>query len=300
MTEWMNYRGQWGGKIASGEEMWWTEPDYRLRRNAWARFWFRVDVRQHFLLRFWKKAGVVKPGRVIDYGCGSGGTTLNFAAVLGQTITGYDIFPTQLQIAREFSEHPELKDLNCRFELLGERGRIPVPDASVDVIFSLDVLGHVPHIPDTLQAFSTALRPGGSVVLFTESTYSPDDRSLAARLAAEGFDMTDAVPEHVSLFPREKLEQFFTEAGFDVLERYSANVGHFLFFPKDYVLMFRRSQGGMSASIRKWKLFASLWNALSRIAPFYPWPFQVLRLGLTHLFGRQAYGTGYFYHLRKK
>ncbi|MGE0615020.1 MAG: class I SAM-dependent methyltransferase [Bacteriovoracia bacterium] len=293
------YRGQWGGGIQTAdgrhEEMWWSEPNRALAGSAWARWRFRLDVRHYFILRFWGKflrsRGAATLPRVIDFGCGSGGTTMNFSHVFWVPIQGVDIFETQLKVARQ---NAQALGSACTFERLGEGGSIPVPDASIDVVLSLDVLGHVPDIPAVLNEFRRVLKPGGAVLLFTESTYSDGDRSIMARLARSGADMMTVVPEHISLFPRERLEELFGAAGFTMLERVSANVGHFFFFPKDYVMLLRGRAG-----FTGWKMLASFWNRLSKLTPFYPKPLDTLRLALTLMFGRRAYGTSYFYYLRK-
>jgi hypothetical protein len=114
------------------------------------------------------------------------------------------------------------------------------------------------------------------------------------RLADDGLDMMGMVPEHISLFSREELERMFAAAGFRMEERFSANLGHFFFFPKDYLLLLKNHAGH-----RGLYWLAVVWNRISKITPFYPWPFQILRLALTRAFGRQAFGTAYFYDLRK-
>jgi len=296
MQELTQYRGQWGGRTETGEEMWWSEPDPGLAAGrGMSRLRFAFDVRQYFLLRFIRKA-LETPLRsalpkIADFGCGTGGTTLNFSSFLGVSIDGYDIFETQLAIGREFARK---MGSACRFRTL-ESGKIPVPDGHYDVIVSADVLGHVPDVRAVLGEWSRALRPGGSVALFTEAAHSPGDRSVAARLAREGLDLAASVPEHISLHPREALEKMFGEAGFEFIERYSANVAHFFFFPKDYVLILERHG-------RKGPLLwlARAWNRLTKVTPFYPWPFQALRLAATYLFGGRAYGTGYFYLLTRR
>lgn len=296
MEKWLRYRGQWGGRIDTGEEMWWSEPRPSLRTSRLSRLFFKLDVRQHFILRFWGRARSGQPGRppvVVDYGCGTGGTTLNFSQVMGVPVIGVDVFETQLRIARDFSSD---LGLGCRFERIGQGGDLPFPDGSVDAVLSLDVLGHVPDIPACARELARVLRPGGSVLLFTESNYSAGDRSLMARLAARGADMMQAVPEHISLLPRETLEEIFAGAGFEVRERFSANVMHFLFFPKDYVLLLRNRR----EVAPNWYRLALLWNRVSKITPFYPWPFQALRLLLTLALGGRSHGTSYFYHLEKK
>ena len=92
--------------------------------------------------------------------------------------------------------------------------------------------------------------------------------------------MGASVPEHISLYPRDTLESLFNQAGFKVSERFSANVGHFFYFPKDYILLLRNTP-----KKRGLFLFATAWNRLSKISPFYPWPFQALRLMATYLWG---------------
>ena len=295
MTDLTKYRGQWGGRIENGEEMWWSEPNQALKRpGVLAKLRFAADTRHHFILRFWKacRANFTDPVlKLVDYGCGSGGTTINFSQAIGQPITGMDIFPTQLEVARHFAATAES---TCRFELLEEGGRIPGGEASVHGIFSLDVLGHVPDVAQVLNQWMRALKPGGSVLLFTEANYSPDDRSIAARLAARGADVIAGVPEHISLFSREKLEELFRAAGFELVERFSSNVWHFFFFPKDYVLLLKNRK-----EFSGWYAVARAWNRLSKLVPFYPAPFHWLRIAVTHLLGRSHKGTSYYYHLRK-
>lgn len=297
MSQLSPYRGQWGGKIENGEEMWWSEPNARLSHRFWDRLFFFLDVRQHFIIRFfndWKKrhpkfAKAHASPTVADMGCGTGGVTLNFSNYFRVPVIGLDVFETQLGIAREFAA--KLKS-PCTFRKIEENGRFPLEDRSLDALMSLDVLGHVPNIPATLRECARALKPGASFFLFTESAFSNGDLSIGARLARRGANMMDAVPEHISLFPREALEAMFAEAGFEVRERFSANVWHFFFFPKDYVLLLKDH-----AEFKAWYRLASVWNRLTKISPFYPWPFQFLRLTLTLVFGKHAYGSSYFYHL---
>jgi SAM-dependent methyltransferase len=113
----LEYRGQWGGKISSGEEMWWSEPQKSLLTSSWKRFWFALDPRHYFILKFWKQAlrDQKNVTRVIDFGCGTAGTTMNFSMVIGKPITGLDVFQTQLDIAKHFSD---LLGLGCEFKLL--------------------------------------------------------------------------------------------------------------------------------------------------------------------------------------
>lgn len=292
------YEGVWGGRTDTGEEMWCTSPNpdlvdpSRTKRERARRRFFR-DTRQYFILEFLRTAiaGRAHP-RIADFGCGSGGTTMNFSNYIHFPIEGYDIFGTQLEIGRE--QAARIGSM-CSFKLL-KNGKFPVADDSFDVVMSLDVLGHVPDPEATLAEWRRVLKPGGYVVLFAESSYSAGDRSIMARLAQLGkeYDMTLVVPEHISLVSREIMEDQMERQGFRILDRYSANLGHFFFFPKDYVMLLRGK-----AKARFWFVVARVWNRLSKLIPFYPQPLEWLRLRMTKAKGREAFGTSYFYLLQK-
>lgn len=292
-TDFERFRGQWGGKTESGEEMWWTEPNRKLFGGLkFARLRFLTDTRQFLLYRYLKAIIAHQECPVIvDFGCGTGGLTLSFSKMIERPIKGYDIFPTQIEIA---NTHAQEVESACSFQLLDSTGNLPLEKESVDAVFSADVLGHVPDIPKTLCDWYKVLKPGGGCALFTEASYSSEDRSLQARLARRGLDMCEAVPEHISLFPRETLEKMFQNAGFEICDQRSANIFHWFFFPKDYVLLFEKfEKNGPMAWLSK------IWNRISKLLPFYPIPQEALRLFLTLLFGKNAYGTSYFYYLRK-
>lgn len=289
------YKDQWGGKIETGEEMWWSGywPEMDQNRRL-GRMRFKLDPRHFMLLRLFQKALLTAPSRVptvIDFGCGTGGGTINFSRYLDIPFKGFDIFPTQIRIARQ---QAYLAVNHSTFDLLASKGQIPLPDESVDILFSSDVLGHVPDIVSVLKDWHRVLKTNGSVVLFTEARCSAEDESIMGKLYQGGIDMIGSVPEHISLFPREMLEKFFAETSFVIENRYSANVCHFLFFPKDYVQALENQP-----RFRRLYRLARIWSFCSKLIPFYPKPLHLLKNILTLCFGQQAYGTGYFYLLKK-
>lgn len=292
------YRDSWGGKTENGEEMWWSGvwPEL-LSGGERGRARFAFDPRHQILLSFFERAlAAAGPcAKVADFGCGTGGGTLNFSLYLNRPITGYDIFPTQIRIAQAQNEKAKAR---CEFALLDAEGKFPVPDGSLDIIFSSDVLGHVPDIHHTVADWSRALRSGGHVVLFTEASYSPADRSVMARLYRAGIDMIGSVPEHISLWTREALEAEFASAGLVVEDRYSASVLHFPLSPKEYLAALKANP---DKRVPFWiKPAAHLLHFLQKLTPFYPRPQQWLRSWLIRAYGREAYGCNYFYLLRKR
>lgn len=290
------FQGQWGGKIDNGEEMWWSDYSIALaKKNKFSRFWFRHDNRHYFLLRFFEHClqQLTRDNvKIIDYGCGTGGTTLNFSNYLGIAFHGFDVFPTQLEIAQSFAS--KTNNLS-QFTLVDkDSGRTPLLDESVDIIYSADVLAHVPDVSLVLKEWYRILKPNGNVVLYTEAACSPNDSSVMGKLAKSGIDMIGSVPEHISLFPREQLEEMFSESGFAVQDRISGNVFHFLFNPKEFYTALQDAQ-----KYQGLKYLAYVLDRVNKIIPFFPKPQHLLRIFLTRILGRRAYGCNYFYLLRK-
>jgi SAM-dependent methyltransferase len=107
---------------------------------------------------------------VLEFGCGRGARTLSLAPHVRSAI-GVDPERTSIAHARRtLSAAPRE---NCAF-LLMKKGCIPLPDASVDAVFSIDAF---PRIVDVSLAFgeiARVLRPGGVLVTrFSPLFYSP-------------------------------------------------------------------------------------------------------------------------------
>jgi SAM-dependent methyltransferase len=123
---------------------------------------------------------------VLDYGCGPGFLA---RAVSGQVwkVLACDISPGILECARVLNGSP-----NMDYVSVDRSGRIPVPDASVDLIYSFAVIQHVTDdvFRSILGEWRRVLRPGAMVICQTvldaegwksESQWRAD-RSLRGRL----------------------------------------------------------------------------------------------------------------------
>jgi ubiquinone/menaquinone biosynthesis C-methylase UbiE len=80
---------------------------------------------------------------VLDIGCGSGGITVSLARDHGAgRVIGIDVEAPVCARARERAEKAGLAD---RVEIRQvEPGPLPLPDASVDLVFSKDSIVHIP------------------------------------------------------------------------------------------------------------------------------------------------------------
>ncbi|WP_344875916.1 class I SAM-dependent methyltransferase [Nonomuraea antimicrobica] len=100
-------------------------------------------------------AGLPK-GMALDAACGTG----RYAALLsgdGHQVIGVDGSPDMLARARARVPQAEF--------LRGDLSRLPVPDATADLVVCALALTHVPALDPVLAEFARVLRPGGSVVI---------------------------------------------------------------------------------------------------------------------------------------
>lgn len=97
---------------------------------------------------------------VLDVGCGIGGSSRLLAKEYGFSVTGVTISPQQVRRAQELT--PE--NLDAKF-LVNDAMSLSFPDASFDVVWSIET---GPHIPDK-KAFASellrVLKPGGILVV---------------------------------------------------------------------------------------------------------------------------------------
>jgi ubiquinone/menaquinone biosynthesis C-methylase UbiE len=108
----------------------------------------------------------LRPGRVLaDLGCGHGGPGLWAAQQTGATVTGIDLSPAGIDLARRRAAQLGL-DARARFTA-GDLTATGLPDASCDAVMSLDVLPFVPGKAAAVREVARILRPGGRFAFTT-------------------------------------------------------------------------------------------------------------------------------------
>ena len=115
-----------------------------------------------------------RPGtRLLDLGCGTG-LLLTLAQARGATVTGLDVTPGLLQIARDRLPTAEL--------WLADIGSLPFGDAGFDVVTGVNSFQFAADPPAALAGAARVVRPGGLVAV---GTFAAPERaeSTAVHLA---------------------------------------------------------------------------------------------------------------------
>lgn len=106
----------------------------------------------------------IRPGdRVLDAGCGVGGTSCWLAQERGAEVVGVTLVPDQVQRAQRIAERRGVSD-RVRFEV-ADFNHLPYPDGSFDVVWAQESLCHSPDKAATYREFLRVLKPGGRLVI---------------------------------------------------------------------------------------------------------------------------------------
>jgi cyclopropane fatty-acyl-phospholipid synthase-like methyltransferase len=106
----------------------------------------------------------LEPGeRVLDAGCGVGGSSLWLAKERGVDVVGITLAARQVNKARGYAAR---RGLTHRVQFkVADFTAMPFPDASFDVVWAVESLCHAPRKADFYQEAARVLRPGGRVVV---------------------------------------------------------------------------------------------------------------------------------------
>ena len=108
---------------------------------------------------------------VLDVGCGIGGSSRVLAQDYGFSVTGVTISPQQVKRAQELTPH----GVDAKF-IVDDAMNLSFPDASFDVVWSVEAGPHMPDKAVFAQELLRVLKPGG--VLVVADWNQRDDRSI--------------------------------------------------------------------------------------------------------------------------
>lgn len=106
----------------------------------------------------------IQPGeRVLDAGCGVGGSSLWLATERGAEVVGITLAARQAAMARDNAIRRGVTD-RVQFEV-ADFTATPFPDASFDVVWAVESMCHAPRKAAFYREAARLLRPGGRVVV---------------------------------------------------------------------------------------------------------------------------------------
>jgi tocopherol O-methyltransferase len=147
----------------------------------------------------------LQPGdRVLDAGCGVGGSAIWLAREFGARVVGITLVPSEVERGRRYACRRGLANLVTlkRQDL----ARTAFPDSSFDVIWAIESVCYVPDKRDFLVEARRLLKPGGRLVVAdgfrSRRPFSPADEWLLDNMLA-GWAVPDlATPEEFTAAAR--------------------------------------------------------------------------------------------------
>jgi len=157
------------------------------------------------------------PGRLLEVGCAHG-FQLAWLRARGWDARGCELSPGAAHYAR--------RELGVPVEE-GTPETVALEPASLDAVYMVDILEHLPDALGALARLRRALKPGG--VLLVQCPYELYHWEKLGQAAWEhkkpGTITPDAVPYHLLFFTPRTLKLLLVRAGFRPLARYSGNYG---------------------------------------------------------------------------
>lgn len=140
---------------------------------------------------------------VVDVGCGSGRSLQKLHTRFApKRLIGIDIDPDMVALCQRNAAQEQFK-----VELMqGSSARLPLEDASVDLVFCHQTFHHLVEQEQALNDFFRVLKPGG-ILLFAESTKRYIESWIIMLLFRHPMEVQRTAPEYL---------QMVRDVGFDV------------------------------------------------------------------------------------
>lgn len=127
----------------------------------------------HALVRWSGLAALPRGSRVLDVGCGIGGSARILARDYGFDVLGISISPAQIRRATDLTP----PGLTCRFAVMDALA-LELPEASVDAVWSVEACPHMPDKQRYADELLRVLRPGGQLAVADWNRRDPADGAM--------------------------------------------------------------------------------------------------------------------------
>jgi tocopherol O-methyltransferase len=133
-------------------------------------------------------AGVTHATRVLDVGCGLGGSSRHLARKFGASARGVTLSPVQVERATALTSASGLSNVSFQ---VADALALPFPDGSFDLVWSLESGEHMPDKRRFLAEMARVCAPGGRIILVTwckrEGALSEGEERLLRRICRAYF-----------------------------------------------------------------------------------------------------------------
>lgn len=145
---------------------------------------------------------------VLDVGCGIGGTARHLATQVGCTVTGIDLTPEYIDVARKLTELTGLAE-QVTYEV-GSALEMPFEDESFDAAITIHVAMNIFERDALYQEIARVLKPGATFCIYDVMRTNSDDLVFPVPWAASADSSHLRTPDEMRALLR--------DAGFEVRE----------------------------------------------------------------------------------
>lgn len=114
-----------------------------------------VSHKKHVIKRACRLIDLVpvsKDQHFLEVGCGTGAVSLHCAKMYPFSVTGVDVDPEQIEMAKSYATGADVEFLE------GDATHLPFEDETFDIVLSFGVMHHIPNWPDALQEMIRVLK----------------------------------------------------------------------------------------------------------------------------------------------
>jgi len=119
-----------------------------------------------------KQLAIKKGEKILDVGCGIGGSAFHFVQNYGAQVEGLDLSSNMIELARKKNQQYKIPDINF---YVADATKIELKESSFDIVYSRDTILHIPPKRELFTKFFKWLKPGGRL-LITDYCCGPYDQ----------------------------------------------------------------------------------------------------------------------------
>ncbi|GMH40163.1 hypothetical protein BSKO_08067 [Bryopsis sp. KO-2023] len=182
---------------------------YRPERPPKSNLQAQIDLMDESL----EWAGVKEVQKMVDVGCGIGGSSRHIIRELGGTAKGISLSPVQAARANEITAEEGLSD-RAEF-LVADALDQPFEDGEFDLVWSLESGEHMPDKKKFVSELHRVCAPGGRVLIVTwcHRNLAPGEKLTAVEeLLFDWINAAYALPSWVSI---EEYQELFASHGME-------------------------------------------------------------------------------------